>query len=89
MTFTRDKLRGREWHKYTFLRQRLGASAPTKIKFAEEWARDNIQEGQWLAHIMDSAGCALFYIHDDEDAVLFELSQGFHATDRRGKKDWY
>jgi hypothetical protein len=87
-TYNRTKLAGRVWHKYVIHSLRHGAKTEKRIADAKAWALDNIEPGQWMLHIQDAKACALFYLADEQDAVLFELGQSLHPGDKRGKRVW-
>ncbi|PZR71820.1 MAG: hypothetical protein DI537_48030 [Stutzerimonas stutzeri] len=86
--YTKDKLVARVWHKYVIHRFRHGDRTQRRISDAKAWSLDNLTPGGWMVHIVDATDCALFYIEDDQDAMLFELAQMLHPQDKRGKKDW-
>jgi hypothetical protein len=86
--FQKDRLIGKEWHKYVIHSLRNGANTEKRIRTARAWLEDNIKAGEWMVSVMDNSNCALFYIVDDADAMLFEIGFIFHALDKRGKKIW-
>lgn len=86
-TFRRNDLGGAEWNKYVIHKLRHGTNTSANIEAACAWALDNIQAGGWMVHKM-SSDCALFYIADPQDALLFELGYTHFREDRRGRKRW-